>query len=301
VLLERGLVAQQAIERPVEPVILDARGGQGKHILERRVTIPILRNVQLARGLAQARQHQHGRHRRPRHGLAPGGDQPLQDLIEPQGPPQRPAEPHVAERAASLEPNPVQVNGDRLVGLPIVEQIGLHAVGGDGPRQSRGTGAALGIELAQLGDGLLDNLAADAHGTDQTPVPVDLAVLPARRVAQVHCSAYRACATAKSTNLVGTTSRFQNASVDPDRRCERRDPGSRRSTTRTAEVGLARGPDGKPVLSDTLAGLVGFVVLVIVAVVVVWVLNAARRRAPNPALERPAGSPSLAAAAHRER
>jgi hypothetical protein len=55
------------------------------------------------------------------------------------------------------------------------------------------------------------------------------------------------------------------------------------------------------VLSDTLAGLVGFVVLVIVAVVVVWVLNAARRRAPNPALERPAGSPSLAAAAHRER
>jgi hypothetical protein len=37
--------------------------------------------------------------------------------------------------------------------------------------------------------------------------------------------------------------------------------------------GLARGDDGQPVL----AGLVGFIVLVTIAAVVVWVLNAARQ------------------------
>jgi Domain of unknown function (DUF4440) len=39
---------------------------------------------------------------------------------------------------------------------------------------------------------LLKDPAADAHRPDQPPVPVDLAVLPARRVPQVHCLAYRA-------------------------------------------------------------------------------------------------------------
>ena len=58
------------------------------------------------------------------------------------------------------------------------------------------TGTKLGCDRAECGSCtvLLDGspvsacctLAADAHGADQPPVPVDLAVLPARRVAQVH-------------------------------------------------------------------------------------------------------------------
>lgn len=44
-----------------------------------------------------------------------------------------------------------------------------------------------------------------------------------------------------------------------------------------AWYGVARGRDGKLVLSESLAGIVGFTVLVIAAVVVVWVLNVARQ------------------------
>ena len=45
--------------------------------------------------------------------------------------------------------------------------------------------------MTEMGDGLLDDFAADADGADELPVPVDLPVLPPRRVTQVH---YPACA-----------------------------------------------------------------------------------------------------------
>lgn len=67
------------------------------------------------------------------------------------------------------------------------------------------------------------DLAPHAHGADETPVRVDLAVLPARRVAQVHRAAYPPHRAAKSTNLVGSTRCLRTASVDGDHTYERRD------------------------------------------------------------------------------
>lgn len=46
------------------------------------------------------------------------------------------------------------------------------------------------IELAHVRDGLLDDLAAHPHGTDEAPVLMDLPVLPPDRVPQVHCLAH---------------------------------------------------------------------------------------------------------------
>ncbi|HEV8454037.1 MAG TPA: hypothetical protein VGQ24_04050, partial [Gemmatimonadales bacterium] len=52
-LLEGGLVRQQAIEGAVEAIIVDQRGRPGEQVLERRAPIPVLGDVELARGLAQ--------------------------------------------------------------------------------------------------------------------------------------------------------------------------------------------------------------------------------------------------------
>jgi len=44
------------------------------------------------------------------------------------------------------------------------------------------------IELAKLRHRLLDHAPSDAHAPDQPPVAVDLPVLPANRVAQIHAA-----------------------------------------------------------------------------------------------------------------
>ena len=70
------LVRQQPIQRAVEPVVVDLLGGQAQQILQRRAAVPVLGDVQLARRLAQPREHQHRGHRRPRH-LLPASRQQL--------------------------------------------------------------------------------------------------------------------------------------------------------------------------------------------------------------------------------
>ena len=72
------------------------------------------------------------------------------------------------------------------VGLVGYEQIGLVPVARDRPCQRLRAGPALGVEFPEVGDRLLDDPTADPHRPDQPPVPVDLAVLPPRRVTQVH-------------------------------------------------------------------------------------------------------------------
>src|SRR5213593_3122099 len=78
------------------------------------------------------------------------------------------------------------------------EQVGLVPIAGDRPRQRARPRAALRVEFTEMGDGLLDDFAADADGTDELPIAMDLAVLPPRRVTKVHHSAYRASRPRKS-------------------------------------------------------------------------------------------------------
>ncbi len=206
-LLQRRLVGQEAIERAIAAVVVDPRGGQREQIVERRAPIPILCDVQLARRLAQPGQHEDQRHGGPRHLFPADGQQPLQQGIQLQGPPQRPAEPDVAEATAPLQPHAIQAdrNGGRVSGNGL-EQVRLLAPAGNRASQRSRAGASLGVELAELRHRLLHNLAADAHRAHQTPVRMRLAVLHARRVAQVHCPVYPTRRGVKSMNLVGTTS-----------------------------------------------------------------------------------------------
>ena len=211
---QRRLVQDQPIQRPIQPIVVDQGRRQREQVFQCRATVPGLGDVQLARGLTQPGQHQHSRHRGPRHGLAAFGQQPGQHLVEFQRPPERPAKPHIAEHPATLQPDALEPNRNRLVGVVRDEQIRLRAVAGDRPGQRLGASAPLGVEFSEVGDRLLHDLPADADGADQLPVPVDLPVFPARRVTQVHYPVYRARRPTKSTYLVATTRRFRPSAAD---------------------------------------------------------------------------------------
>ncbi len=62
---ERLLVQDEMIEGAVKPVFVDLIVPKLQQIGKRRVAVPILGNVQLARRLAKPRRHQNGRHLRP--------------------------------------------------------------------------------------------------------------------------------------------------------------------------------------------------------------------------------------------
>jgi hypothetical protein len=65
--------------------------------------------------------------------------------------------------------------------------------------------------------------------------------------------------------------------------------------------GLARGRDGRRVLSSAFTSLVGLATFVLIIVVFVLALNALRSMVPNITFDRTAGSHSLATASQRER
>jgi len=62
---EGRLVREQAIERAIEPVLVDLLVAELQQVAKRRAATPVLGNVQLARRLAQPGRHQHRRHLRP--------------------------------------------------------------------------------------------------------------------------------------------------------------------------------------------------------------------------------------------
>ena len=187
-LLEVGLqgllVRQQTVERAVQPVIVDALGRHAQKIVQRRAAIPILGNVQLARRLAQARNHQDRRDRRPRRPLAAFDQTVLAETIESKGAPQPPAQPHVAKTAGALQADMVQPHCNRFAPSGRrLKQLVLLFPPGDPQGQSAGPRPSLPVELAKLRHRLLHHSAAATHRAHQTPVAVRLAVLANRRVA----------------------------------------------------------------------------------------------------------------------
>jgi hypothetical protein len=63
------------------------------------------------------------------------------------------------------------------------------------------------VELTKLSHRLLDDPAASPHAAHKTPIAMDFAVLPPRRVAQVHALIQLNPHT-KKMGMVGTTHRF---------------------------------------------------------------------------------------------
>src|SRR5687767_11514300 len=117
--------------------------------------------------------------------------------------------PDVAECAAVLRLDAIQIDRLRLEYTRVLEQLALHRTRTkEVLRQCRGLGAPLRIEFAEVGDGLLPHLRSHADRPHQPPVGQRLAVLPDLGVAEVH-GRWRALsipARSISTGLVGTTS-----------------------------------------------------------------------------------------------
>src|SRR3990172_7875447 len=154
---------------------------------ERRSAVPVLRDVQLARGLAAPRNPQPRRHHGPRHLLPPPRQELFAQRIQPQRLPQPPAQPYPAKGATPLHADPVQPHLRRRFPLRRrLEQLPLIPSPRDLSRQGLRPGAPLGVQLAELRHRLLHHLAVAPHRADEAPVDVRLAVLAANGVPQIH-------------------------------------------------------------------------------------------------------------------
>ena len=116
------------------------------------------------------------------------------------------------EDASSLDTNLLQIHGHRVERATVLEEIELFvAFTEEMFCDSRGLGASLGVELAEIGDGLLADFLPVAYRAHESPVGVGLAVLSNGRVAQVRLSSLLRLLLSKrptpSSREVGTTSR----------------------------------------------------------------------------------------------
>ena len=181
VFLQRLLVRQELVQPLVEPGVMDARGCNPDQVLEGRVLVPVLRDVELAGGLAEPRQDQDARDQRPGNDLAPGAQMLLAEIVEPERAPQLPGQPHIAELPTSLHANLAGHDLDGLDGFGRVEQRGrVDLAAEEMASQRRRLRPTLAIELAEVRHHLLAYLAPDAHRANQAPVRVRLAALPFR-------------------------------------------------------------------------------------------------------------------------
>jgi hypothetical protein len=99
---QRRLVHQQMIEAAIEA---------------------ILGNVQLARRLAEARDHQHNRHLRPGNAFLPDRQQALAQLLKPDAAPQRQRQIHITELPRTLDADALQTNRHRQMVAAVVEKL----------------------------------------------------------------------------------------------------------------------------------------------------------------------------------
>jgi hypothetical protein len=155
-------------------------------IARRRAPVPIFGNVQLARWLAEPRRNQHGRHLRPCDALLAHRKRSLAQLLKARPAPQRERQIHIAEPTRALDANALQTHRRRQMFAAVVEQWRLLGSTDQSTRKCSRLNASVLIELAKMRHRLLDDAPPDAHATHQAPIAVNLTVLLANRVAQVH-------------------------------------------------------------------------------------------------------------------
>ena len=183
---ERPLVDKQAIEAAIEPILVDLLVAELKQIAQRRATVPILGNVQLARRLAEPRRDQHGRHLRPRDAFLARRKQPLAQFLKTNAAPQRQRQINIAEHSRALDPNALQAHRHRHMLAAVIEQLRLFRSADQMPRERAGFNATVLVKLAKMRHRLLNDAPPEANTAHQAPIAVNLPVLPQCRVPQIH-------------------------------------------------------------------------------------------------------------------
>ena len=192
--------------------------GTPEKILQRRAPIPVLGDVQLARRLAQSRNHQDRRHRRPRHPLASFDQTHLAETIEASARHSRQPSHTSPKRRARSRRICSSRTATGSLGCPGSASNSSYCSSrpGDPQGQRAGPRPSLCIELAKLRHRLLHHSAAATHRAHQTPVAVRLAVLANRRVSQIHrressIAEFAPNSAPQQPRRVGTTRPFSNA------------------------------------------------------------------------------------------
>jgi hypothetical protein len=202
--LQRRLVREQAIERAIEPILVDLFIAELQQIAKRRAAIPVLGNVQLARRLAEPSRHQHRRHLRPSDALLTRRKQLLAQLLEPHPTPQGERQVDLAKLTRALDANALQANGRRQLFAAVIEQRRFFGSADQPARQGARLDPSVLVELAKLRNRLLDHQPSDTNAPHQAPIAMNFPVLPANRVAQVHAP-FEPAPAPKKIPKVGTT------------------------------------------------------------------------------------------------
>ena len=183
---KRPLVQQQRVECAVQAILVDLRHIELQQIWERRAPVPVLGNVQLARGFAQPRHDQHGGHLLPSHLLLAGRQQPLAQLRQSGAPPQGQRQVDIAKLPRLLDAHALQAHRNGDIPAAIIEQISLLRRADQTPRKCPRLQPPALIQLAKMRHSPLDDPAPDADAAHQSPVAMNLTVLFAGGVAQIH-------------------------------------------------------------------------------------------------------------------
>ena len=161
--LQRSLVREQAIERAIEPVLVDLLVAELQQIAKRRAAIPILGDVQLARRLAEASRHQHRRHLRPGDSFLARRKQLLAQLLEPHSTPQGERQVDLAKLTRALDADALQANGRRRLFAAVIEQRRFFGSADQPARQRARLDPSALVELAKLRNRLLDHPPSDTN------------------------------------------------------------------------------------------------------------------------------------------
>ena len=183
---ERRLVDQQVVETAIKAILVDLLVAELKQIAQRRTAVPVLGNVQFARRLAKARRNQDRCHLRPRDVLPAGRKQPLAQILKSHAAPQRQRQIDITKLPRALDADTLEADRHRQMILAVFEQLRLMRCADQISCQRARFKPPVLIELAEMRNRLLDHPPTDTNTAHQPPISVDLAVLLANRVAQIH-------------------------------------------------------------------------------------------------------------------
>ena len=116
----------------------------------------------------------------------PAGKQPLAQLLKARPAPQRQRQIHIAELTRALDANALQAHRHRQMSAAVVEQPRLLGCADQPASQRPRLNATVLIKLAKMRHRLLNDTTPDTNAAHQPPIAVNLPVLLANRVAQIH-------------------------------------------------------------------------------------------------------------------
>ena len=100
--------------------------------------------------------------------------------------PQRQRQIHIAKPTRAFDANALQAHRHRQIAAAVIEQRRLLRRADQPARQRPRLNPAVLVKLAKMRHRLLNDATPDANAPHQTPIAVDLPILLANRMAQVH-------------------------------------------------------------------------------------------------------------------